>query len=42
MAKHYDEEFKKDALQYRKDHPDLAFLAICRNLGINAPIFYSW
>ncbi len=42
MAKHYDKQFKEDALQYRKDHPDLTVVAVCRNLGISAPTFYNW
>ena len=36
MAKHYDKEFKLNALQYQKDHPELNVTAVCRNLGITA------
>ena len=42
MAKHYDKQFKQDALQYRKDHPELTIAAVCRNLGISTPTFYNW
>ena len=42
MAKHYDKEFKLNALQYRKDHPELNVAAVCRNLGITAASYYKW
>ena len=42
MAKHYDQQFKQDALQFRKDHPELTITAICKNLGISQPTFYKW
>ena len=42
MAKHYDKQFKEDALKYREDHPELSVTAVCRNLGISAPTFYNW
>ena len=42
MAKHYDKEFKLNALQYRKDHPELNVAALCRNLGITAASYYKW
>lgn len=42
MAKHYDKQFKEDALKYREDHPSLSVSAICRNLGISVPTFYNW
>lgn len=42
MAKHYDKQFKEDALQYREDHPELTVTAVCRNLGISVPTFYNW
>lgn len=42
MAKHYDKQFKEDALQYREDHPELTVSAVYRNLGISIPTFYSW
>lgn len=41
-GKHYDKQFKEDALQYREDHPELTFTAVCRNLGISVPTFYNW
>jgi len=42
MAKHYDKEFKQEALQYTKDHPELTVEAVCRNLGISTPTYYNW
>ncbi len=42
MAKHYDKEFKEDALKYREDNPHLTVAAVCRNLGISVPTFYNW
>lgn len=35
MAKHYDKEFKENALKYREDNPKLSVAAVCRNLGIS-------
>jgi transposase len=42
MAKHYDKQFKLDAIKYREDHPELTNSAVCRNLGISEPTFYKW
>ncbi len=42
MSKHYDEDFKLNALKYRKDNPHLTVRALARSLGISAPIFYKW
>lgn len=42
MTKQYDAKFKLDAIQYRKDHPDLSVAATCRNLGISQPTYYQW
>lgn len=42
MPKHYDEQFKNDALEYRKNHPQLSVNAVCRNLGISPPTYYQW
>ena len=42
MAKHYDKEFKLDAMKYREDHPELTVAAVCRNLGISQPTYYLW
>jgi len=42
MAKKYDEKFKNDALEYRKNHPGLSVSAVCRNLGISLPTYYLW
>ena len=42
MSKHYDEEFKLNALKYRVDNPHLTVRAVARNLGISTPTFYHW
>ena len=42
MSKHYDEDFKLNALKYRKDNPHLTVRAVAKNLGISAPTFYNW
>ncbi len=42
MSKNYDEKFKNDALEYRKNHPELSVSAVCRNLGISPPTYYLW
>lgn len=42
MAKQYDEQFKRDSLQYRLEHPELTVAAVCRNLGISSATFYKW
>ena len=42
MSKKYDEKFKNDALEYRKNHPELSVSAVCRNLGISLPTYYLW
>lgn len=42
MAKHYDEQFKIDALKYREDNLQLSVSAVCRNLGISTATFYKW
>ena len=40
MSKQYDEDFKLNALKYRKDNSQLTVRAVARNLGISAPTFY--
>lgn len=42
MSKKYDEKFKDNALEYRKNHPELSVSAVCRNLGISQPTYYQW
>ncbi len=42
MAKQQTKEFKLNALQYRKDHPELTVAAVCRNLGISPSAYYKW
>lgn len=42
MAKHYDKQFKLDAIKYRENHPELSVAAVCRNLNISEPTYYKW
>ena len=35
MATQYTEEFKKDAVRYWKDHPELGINKCAKNLGIS-------
>lgn len=42
MSKKYDEKFKNDTIEYRKNHPELSVSAVCRNLGISPPTYYLW
>ncbi len=42
MAKHYDKEFKENALKYREANPKLSVAAVCRNLGISPATYYNW
>ena len=42
MSKYYDEDFKLNALKYRKENPQLTVRAVARNLGISTPTFYNW
>ena len=42
MAKQQTKEFKLNALQYRRVHPELTVAAVCRNLGIAEPTYYKW
>lgn len=42
MAKQQTKDFKLNALQYRKDHPDLTVAAVCRNLVISPATYYKW
>lgn len=42
MTKQCDTKSKLDAIQYRKDHPELSVAAACRNLDISQPKYYQW
>ena len=42
MATQYTEEFKKDAVKYRKEHPELGITKCAQNLGISKSALSSW
>ena len=42
MARQYSEEFKKDSVQYLKDHPDMDKQEAAKNLGIPYNTLYGW
>jgi transposase len=42
MTKQHDQEFKTDALNYRKLHPELTVDEVCKNLGISSASYYKW
>ena len=42
MATQYTEEFKKDAVKYRKEHPELGIHKCAQNLGISKSALSSW
>lgn len=42
MATQYTEEFKKDAVRYRKDHPELSIAKCAKNLGISKSALSGW
>ena len=42
MAKHYDKQFKIDAVQYYHDHRDLGLQGCALNLGISQQSLSRW
>lgn len=40
--KTYTEEFKKDAIQYKKDHPEVTHREAAKNLGVPYDTYYGW
>ena len=42
MAKHYDKQFKLDAVKYYKDHEDLGIIGCSKNLGISQQTLSRW
>ena len=42
MAKQYTEEFKKDAVRYWKEHPELGIAKCAKNLGIGKSTLSHW
>ena len=42
MAKHYDKQFKLDAIQYYLNHKDLGLKGCASNLGISQQTLSRW
>lgn len=42
MATQYTEEFKKDAVRYWKEHPELGISKCAKNLGISKSALSVW
>ncbi len=42
MATQYTEEFKKDAVRYWKEHPELGISKCAKNLGISKSALSTW
>ena len=42
MATQYTEEFKKDAVRYWKEHPELGINKCAKNLGISKSALSTW
>jgi len=42
MAKQYTEEFKRDAVEYWKNHQELGILKCAKNLGIGKSTLSTW
>ena len=40
--KQHDKQFKLDAIQYVKEHPDLTQAECCKNLGIGLSTLSRW
>lgn len=38
----YSQQFKEDAVRYRKDHPDLSLKQAALNLGVSDSALKSW
>ena len=42
MATQYTEEFKKDAVKYWKEHPELGIIKCAKNLGVSKSALSTW
>lgn len=42
MATQYTEEFKKDAVRYWKEHPELGINRCAKNLGVSKSALSTW
>lgn len=41
-SKQHNQQFKLDAVQYRKEHPDLTQVEVAKNLGIGVSTLARW
>lgn len=42
MAKRYSQQFKDDAVQYRKNHPELTLQDTANHLGVSMSVLKHW
>lgn len=42
MAKHFDKQFKLDAVKYYQDHKDLGLIGCATNLGVSQQTLSRW
>ena len=42
MAKHFDKQFKLDAIQYYKEHAELGLKGCAKNLGVSQQSISRW
>ena len=42
MSKQYSQQFKEDAVKYRKEHPELSLRSAATNLGISESALKCW
>ena len=42
MSKQYTEEFKKDAVRYWREHPELGIGKCAKNLGVSKSALSAW
>ncbi len=42
LQKQYTQEFKQDAVNYRREHPELSLEACSKNLGVSHSALHRW
>ncbi len=42
QQKQYTQEFKQDAVNYRREHPELSLEACSKNLGVSHSALHRW